>query len=206
MARRQRRGHAHRSARDAPRLDRSRDHHPHRHPRPRRSDRGVAPGPGARWQNERPGISYPLFPSRCAVRSQGSRRRFVRNRRVDMLLAADPAEGLFDEAILEVVSERWVTMCVRVGLSQRKNGSPSLLALSIDLSDRSRISSSTVFDLLLAGLAPARPVRSDRLYSGFANALAGGPCEPPTVKVIRVTCRCLCSPPLPRPSVSPSPL
>jgi len=73
-----------------------------------------------------------------------------------MLLAADPAEGLFDEAILEVVSERWVTMCVRVGLSQRKNGSPSLLALSIDLSDRSRISSSTVFDLLLAGLAPAR--------------------------------------------------
>jgi|SRR6266481_7463304 len=78
------------------------------------------------------------------------------NRRVDMLLAADPAEGLFDEAILEVVSERWVTMCVRVGLSQRKNGSPSLLALSTNSSDRSRISSSTVFDLLLAGLAPTR--------------------------------------------------
>ena len=64
-------------------------------------------------------------------------------------------------------SERWVTMCMRVGFSQRKNGLPSLLALSMNLSEWSRISSSTVsirfgieragvLDLLLADLAPAR--------------------------------------------------
>src|SRR6266436_8200669 len=50
-----------------------------------------------------------------------------------------------------------------------------------------------------------RPSRST-WRSCVANALAGGPCEPPTVKVIPVTDRRLCSPPLPRPSVSPSPL
>ena len=58
-------------------------------------------------------------------------------------------------------------MCMRVGLSQRKNGLPSALALSMNLKARSRISSSTVsirfgieragvLDLLLADLAPAR--------------------------------------------------
>ena len=35
-------------------------------------------------------------------------------------------------------------MCMRVGLSQRKNGLPSALALSMNLKERSRISSSTV--------------------------------------------------------------
>src|SRR5208337_1269509 len=42
-------------------------------------------------------------------------------------------------------SERWVTTCIRVGFNQRKNGLPSLLALSRNLSECSRISSSTVF-------------------------------------------------------------
>ena len=41
-------------------------------------------------------------------------------------------------------SERWVTMCMRVGLSQQKNGLPSFLALSMNFMARSRISSSTV--------------------------------------------------------------
>ena len=41
-------------------------------------------------------------------------------------------------------SERWVTMCMRVGLSQTKNGLSSLFALSMNLNERSRISSSTV--------------------------------------------------------------
>ena len=41
-------------------------------------------------------------------------------------------------------SERCVTMCMRVGLSHRKNGLPSALALSMNLKERSRISSSTV--------------------------------------------------------------
>ncbi|MCY1452395.1 hypothetical protein D9M71_693100 [compost metagenome] len=43
------------------------------------------------------------------------------------------------------LSERWVTMCMRVGLSQTKNGLFSCLALSIKLKALSRISSSTVF-------------------------------------------------------------
>src|SRR5215469_14512443 len=57
--------------------------------------------------------------------------------------------------------------CMRVGFSQRKNGLPSFLALSTNLSAKSRISSfdrfhpvrtewASVFDLLLANLAPAR--------------------------------------------------
>ena len=40
--------------------------------------------------------------------------------------------------------DRCVTMCMRVGLSHRKNGLSSALALSMNLNDRSRISSSTV--------------------------------------------------------------
>ena len=40
--------------------------------------------------------------------------------------------------------ERCVTMCMRVGLSQRKKGLPSALAFSTNFSARSRISSSTV--------------------------------------------------------------
>ena len=40
--------------------------------------------------------------------------------------------------------ERCVTMCMRVGLSQTKNGLLSFLALSMNLMERSRISSSTV--------------------------------------------------------------
>ena len=40
--------------------------------------------------------------------------------------------------------DRCVTMCMRVGLSQRKNGLLSALALSMNLRARSRISSSTV--------------------------------------------------------------
>src|SRR3989449_1176084 len=40
--------------------------------------------------------------------------------------------------------DRCVTMCMRVGLSHRKNGLPSALVLSRNLSARSRISSSTV--------------------------------------------------------------
>ena len=40
--------------------------------------------------------------------------------------------------------ERCVTMCMRVGLSQQKNGLPSFLALSMNFKARSRISSSTV--------------------------------------------------------------
>ena len=57
-------------------------------------------------------------------------------------------------------------MCMRVGLSQTKNGLPSCFALSMNFMARSRISSSTVsirfgieragvFDLLFANLAPA---------------------------------------------------
>ena len=42
------------------------------------------------------------------------------------------------------LGERWVTMCMRVGLSHRKNGLFSAFAFSMNLKDRSRISSSTV--------------------------------------------------------------
>lgn len=41
-------------------------------------------------------------------------------------------------------SERCVTMCIRVGWSQTKNGWSSFLALSMNFRARSRISSSTV--------------------------------------------------------------
>src|SRR5262249_34149399 len=43
------------------------------------------------------------------------------------------------------LSERCVTTCMRVGFSHRKNGLPSALALSTNLSALARISSSTVF-------------------------------------------------------------
>ena len=46
--------------------------------------------------------------------------------------------------IASYFGERCVTMCMRVGLSQTKNGLPSALALSMNLRARSRISSSTV--------------------------------------------------------------
>ena len=74
-----------------------------------------------------------------------------------------------------------MTTCIRVGLSQTKNGLPSPFALSMNLNACSRISSSTVsmrfgveragvLDLLLADLAPARLLgrvvllRSPRLW------------------------------------------
>ena len=50
-----------------------------------------------------------------------------------------------DVRIFSYLSERCVTTCMRVGLSQRKNGLPSFLALSTNASARARISSSTVF-------------------------------------------------------------
>ncbi len=76
-------------------------------------------------------------------------------------------QPFFELRIAWYFGDRWVTMCMRVGLSQRKNGLLSALALSMNLSARSRISSSTVsirfgieragvLDLLLADLAPAR--------------------------------------------------
>ena len=46
--------------------------------------------------------------------------------------------------IFSYLSERWVTMCMRVGFSHRKNGLPSALALSMNLKLAARISSSTV--------------------------------------------------------------
>ena len=46
--------------------------------------------------------------------------------------------------ICSYFSERCVTMCMRVGLSQTKNGLPSFFDLSMNLMARSRISSSTV--------------------------------------------------------------
>jgi hypothetical protein len=46
--------------------------------------------------------------------------------------------------IASYLGERWVTMCMRVGLSQTKNGFPSFLALSMKLMALSQISSSTV--------------------------------------------------------------
>src|SRR5262249_34700171 len=46
--------------------------------------------------------------------------------------------------MLSYFSERCVTTCIRVGLSQRKNGLPSCLALSRNLSAFASISSSTV--------------------------------------------------------------
>ena len=53
-------------------------------------------------------------------------------------------QPFFELRSFSYFSERWVTMCMRVGLSQRKNGLPSALALSMNLNERSRISSSTV--------------------------------------------------------------
>jgi len=42
------------------------------------------------------------------------------------------------------LGDRWVTMCMRVGLSHRKNGLLSAFALSMNFKARSRISPSTV--------------------------------------------------------------
>ena len=53
-------------------------------------------------------------------------------------------QPFFELRSFSYFAERWVTMCMRVGLSQRKNGLPSALALSMNLNERSRISSSTV--------------------------------------------------------------
>ena len=53
-------------------------------------------------------------------------------------------QPFFELRIAWYFSDRCVTMCMRVGLSHRKNGLPSALALSMNLSARSRISSSTV--------------------------------------------------------------
>ena len=75
--------------------------------------------------------------------------------------------------IFSYFSERCVTTCMRVGLSQMKNGLPSLFALSMNLNvvvedlvvDRLHalgIERAGVLDLLLADLAPARLLRSDR--------------------------------------------
>ena len=91
----------------------------------------------------------------------------------DVVIELGHAGFLHRPAILRVahrfvlVGERCVTMCMRVGLSQQKNGLPSFLALSMNFKAKSRISSSTVsirfgieragvLDLLLADLAPAR--------------------------------------------------
>ena len=70
-------------------------------------------------------------------------------------------------AVFSYFSERWVTMCMRVGFSQRKNGLPSPFALSRNLNDEVedlvvhglhpfRVERAGVLDLLLADLAPAR--------------------------------------------------
>ena len=53
--------------------------------------------------------------------------------------------------------DRCVTTCIRVGLSQRKNGLPSLRALSTNLSALSRISSSTV-SIRLGQSSPASSI------------------------------------------------
>ena len=71
------------------------------------------------------------------------------------------------------LSERWVTTCMRVGLSQRKNGLLSFFALSRNLKasvedlvvDRLHalgIERARIFDPLLADLAPARLHRRRR--------------------------------------------
>ena len=67
----------------------------------------------------------------------------------DVVIELGHAGFLFRPAVLRVahlliLSERCVTMCMRVGLSQQKNGLPSFLALSMNFKARSRISSSTV--------------------------------------------------------------
>src|SRR5262245_41953683 len=71
-------------------------------------------------------ITEPTMASRCAI--------------------PDPSldQPLSELRMLSYFSERCVTTCMRVGLSQRKNGLPSDLALLVNLSARSRISSSTV--------------------------------------------------------------
>ena len=69
--------------------------------------------------------------------------------------------------IVSYLSERWVTTCIRVGLSQTKNGLPSLLRLVEELErvledlvvhglHPLRIERAGVLDPLLADLAPAR--------------------------------------------------
>ena len=61
-------------------------------------------------------------------------------------MPASSSDQPFSELrIFSYLSERWVTMCMRVGLSQQKNGLPSALAFSMNFKARSRISSSTVF-------------------------------------------------------------
>ena len=60
-------------------------------------------------------------------------------------MPASSSDQPFSELrIASYFGERCVTMCMRVGLSQTKNGLPSFLALSMKLMARSRISSSTV--------------------------------------------------------------
>ena len=90
-------------------------------------------------------------------------------------MPASSSDQPFSEFISAVYfGERCVTMCMRVGLIQQKNGLPSALALSMKSRAKSRIVSSTVsmlylmpsigmrrqraavFNLLLADLAPAR--------------------------------------------------
>ena len=60
-------------------------------------------------------------------------------------MPASSSDQPFSELrIFSYFSERCVTMCMRVGLSQQKNGLPSVLALSMNFKARSRISLSTV--------------------------------------------------------------
>jgi hypothetical protein len=73
---------------------------------------------------------------------------FCRTRPMSLSSWAMPASSS-DQPFSEVrvfchFSERCVTMCMRVGLSQTKNGFPSFFALSMKASAMSRISSSTV--------------------------------------------------------------
>src|SRR5450631_159497 len=60
-------------------------------------------------------------------------------------MPASSSDQPFSELrIASYFGDRCVTMCMRVGLSQTKNGLPSFWALSMKLIARSRISSSTV--------------------------------------------------------------
>ena len=60
-------------------------------------------------------------------------------------MPASSSDQPFSELrIFSYLSERCVTMCMRVGLSQQKNGLPSVFAFSMNFKARSRISLSTV--------------------------------------------------------------
>src|SRR6266436_8091442 len=58
-------------------------------------------------------------------------------------------QPFFESRSFWYLSERWVTTCMRVGLSHQKNGLPSFLALSMKFKAKSRIESSTVSILYL---------------------------------------------------------